>query len=179
MTKISFKVNRNTVTANAYLVRELYKRNANIVEELGGEMVQDQKVFTAKFPNTKLAKQFVEEEAVTHISKKEYNENRKTEPKKTAPKQGKGKNKADNFVIVTDSVGNTYQVEKSALKKTAPVKDKSSTTKKAPKGKGSNKKQMSEYEKRQKARKMTNDSFDEYVPYSQWKAKYDKIFASL
>ena len=135
MTKITFKANKNTVTANTYVAHALYKQNEAIVNELGGEVLRGVGGFKAQFKSAANAKKFVEQ-AVTSISKREYNASRKTtvkvtEPKK-APKQGKGKSKAD-FIVLTDSEGNEYQIPMSAL----GIKAKVSTQ--APKtGKGKN-----------------------------------------
>ena len=105
---IVFKANKNTVTANAYVAHELYKRNEAIITEMGGEILRGVGGFKAQFPSAKLAKEFVEEMAVTSISKREYNATRKTEPKKvatpkvvaTAPKSGKGKKTASEVILV-------------------------------------------------------------------------------
>jgi hypothetical protein len=106
MSKISFKANRNQVTANTYVAHEVYKRNEAIINELGGKIIRGAGTFKAEFPSAKIAKQFVEQ-AITSISKREYNATRKTEPKKvatpkatvSAPKSGKGKNKAEVVTI--------------------------------------------------------------------------------
>lgn len=111
MSKITFKANKNTVTANTYVAHELYKRNEAIINEMGGEIIRGAGTFKAEFPSAKVAKQFVEEKAVTSISKREYNATRKTEPKKVAstPKNGKGKKSANNEVITVG--GKPYILE--------------------------------------------------------------------
>ena len=116
MSKISFKANRNTVTANTYVAHALYVQNEAVITEMGGEIIRGAGTFKAEFPNAKLAKQFVEEKAVTHISKAEYNKARKTEPKtkvvaKSKPVSGKGK-KADNEVITVG--GKPYTLEETS-----------------------------------------------------------------
>ena len=149
MTKIVFKANKNTVTANTYVAHELDKRNEEIVNELGGEILRGVGGFKAQFKTSAQAKKFVEQ-AVTSISKREYNASRKSEPKKVvAPKQGKGK--ADNFITLTDDNGNTYKIPMSVLG-IAPAsgKGKATTTKKAvaptpKKGKGKSAVDFSKY----------------------------------
>ena len=146
MTKISFKATNNTVTANTYVAHELYKRNEAIVNKLGGEIIRGVGGFKAQFKTSAQAKKFVEQ-AVTSISKSEYNATRKSEPKAKAPASGKGKAKADNFITLTDDDGNTYKVPMSALgivpekKKNTTTKGKGNATPKkaVTKGKGKNK----------------------------------------
>lgn len=150
MTKITFKANKNTVVANTYVAHALYKQNEAIVNELGGEVLRGVGGFKAQFKTSAQAKKFVEQ-AVTSISKREYNASRKTtvrakanttEPKASAPKQGKGK-----FITLTDRNGNEYKIPMSALGITqAPKTGKGkkavapTTTKKAvTKGKGKSK----------------------------------------
>ncbi len=174
---INFVATKNIVKANGYVIRALYKINAELVEELGGEMVKDNEVFTAKFPTATKAKAFVSQ-AKTSISKKAYNASRKTEPKKTAPVSGKGNSKAKT-VTLTDSKGKSYEVPVSALgnskAKPATPKKKAAAPKK---GKGnSNTKQMS---KSHQAYLETNKAFkNKKVSYGKWKAKYDEILATL
>jgi hypothetical protein len=144
MSKITFKANKNTVTANTYVAHELYKRNEAIINKLGGEIIRGVGDFKAQFPSNAKAKAFVEQ-AITSISKREYNATRKTEPKVApAPKQGKGKSNG-KYITLTDDDGNTYKVALSALG-IAPKGKSKPTTKKAsapkapaPKGKGNNK----------------------------------------
>lgn len=191
MAKIQFKVNRNTVTANTYVVREIYKRNALLVEELGGEMVMGNERFTAKFTSNAKAKAFVEQ-AETSISKKEYNACRKTEPK-AKPVSGKGKKATTKgkgkYITLTDDDGNEYKVPMSALgikgkgnnKKPAAAtakkgKGKTATAKKVTKGKG---KALTEKQKQHKAYEMANASFKRRVAHSTWLKKYNKILESL
>ena len=118
MTKIVFKANKNTVVANTYVAHALYKQNEELVNELGGEVLRGVGGFKAQFKTSAQAKKFVEQ-AITSISKREYNASRKTEPKKTvttakAPASGKGKANA-KFVVLTDSEGNEYKIPMSAL----------------------------------------------------------------
>ena len=192
MAKIIFKSNRNTVTCNTYVAHELYKRNEVIINKLGGEIIRGEERFTAKFKTAAKAKEFVEQ-AITSISKKEYNACRKTEPKKVAPARGKGKSEKtvatkgkDNFITLTDDDGNTYKVPMSALgmpktgKGSATPKKAVATTKKkaVTKGKGKSK-QLTERQKQHTAYEMTNAAFKKKVSYKTWKAKYNKILASL
>ena len=172
MKKISFKATKNIVKADGYVIRELYKQNAGLVEELGGEMVQGEEVFTAKFPTVTKAKAFVEK-AVTSISKKAYNASRKTEPKTKPVSKGKGKS-TSKFVTVTDSDGNTYKVEKTVLK-SQPA------TKKAPKGgKGNSNKPMTERQKKHQAYLETNEFCGgKKVDSTKWHKKYEQILAKL
>lgn len=130
-THITFTQVKNTVTADRYVPYALYTQNTAIVAELGGEMVKGVGEFRAKFAKVADAKAFVER-AVTHISKREYNAARKTEPKAPAKStttkatNGKGastRKPAVEYVTVTDPDGLTYKVPKSAL---APAKGKGS-----------------------------------------------------
>lgn len=104
--EITLTVKGKTVTANKYLPNELYKQNEIIIEQLNGTIVKGVGEFRAEFKSVANARAFVEQ-AVTSISKKEYNATRKkatstakgnTKSKKaTAPKKstkgskGKGK----------------------------------------------------------------------------------------
>ena len=177
MKKISFVATKNIVKAEGWVIGQLYKYNAELVEELGGEMVQGNEVFTAKFKTATKAKEFVSQ-AKTYIPKKTYNANRKTEPKKqSVPEKktvSKGKGKSTSkFVTVTDSNGNTYKVEKTALKTV-------SETKKAPSGKGNSNKPMTERQKKHKAYLKTNEFFGEKrVDSEKWHKKYEQILAKL
>ena len=178
---INFVATKNIVKANGYVIRALYKENAALVEELGGEVVQGNEVFTAKFPTATKAKAFVSQ-AVTSISKKEYNASRKTAPKKQPAPKGKGNSKAKTITL-TDDDGNAYVIPMSAIakKKTATTKKVAvapkKTVKQAPKkGKGSST-QMS---KSHQAYLETNKAFkNRKVSYGKWKAKYDEILAKL
>lgn len=167
---INFVATKNIVKANGYVIRTLYKINAELVEELGGEMVKDNEVFTAKFPTATKAKAFVSQ-AKTSISKKAYDASRKKEPaKKPAPK-GKGNNKAKTITL-TDDNGNAYVIPMSAITAKPATKKKSAPKK----GKG-NSKQMS---KSHQAYLETNKAFkNRKVSYGKWKAKYDEILATL
>ena len=170
MKKVNFVATRNTVKADGYVIRQLYKANAELVEELGGEMVKDKEVFTAKFQTSADAKEFVEQ-AKTSISKKTYNANRKVEPKKVAVGKGKAGNK---MITVTDEDGNVYEIPQSALAVKTTTKPKKTT-----KGKGNGKKSMTSAEKIKLAKKMTYDHFGKFVPYAKWEKKYNQILASL
>lgn len=198
MAKIVFKANKNTVTANTYVAHEVYKRNETIVEKLGGEVVRGVGGFKAQFPTNAKAKAFVEQ-AVTGISKREYNAARKTEQKKVAIASGKGKKAVTkgkgkketaktkgNFITLTDENGNTYKLDASVLKgkakatatkSKAVTKGKKVTTKKATKGKG--KAKLTERQKIHKAYEMANNAFKRKVKYSTWKAKYEEILENL
>ena len=106
MTKLQFKANKNTVTANAYVPHVMYKSNEAIVEKLGGTIVKGAGLFTAEFPNAAKAKAFVEQ-AVTSISKREYNASRKSEPKVAEkPTVAKGKGKSQKQAV-TKGKGST------------------------------------------------------------------------
>lgn len=191
MSKIVFKANKNTVTANTYVAHEVYKRNETIVEKLGGEVVRGVGGFKAQFPTNAKAKAFVEQ-AVTGISKREYDAARKTEPKKVAIASGKGKKAVTkgkgkketaktkgNFITLTDENGNTYKLDASVLKgkaKATATKSKA-TTKKVTKGKG--KAKLTERQKIHKAYEMANNAFKRKVKYSTWKAKYEEILENL
>lgn len=175
---INFVATKNIVKADRYVIRSLYKLNAEIVEELGGEMVKGNEGFMAKFPTATKAKQFVAE-AVTEISKKEYNASRKTAPKKVAVSAPKGKGTAKaKTITLTDDEGNTYAIPMSAISKATPKKP----TKKAvapKKGKG-NSKQMTEKSKSHQAYLATNKAFkNRKVSYGKWREKYEEILNSL
>ena len=120
VTPITFTSAKTVVTADRYVPYALYAQNKAIVEQLGGEIIKGVGEFRAKFAKVADAKAFVAQ-AVTHMSTKEYNAARKTEPKASVQKvatNGKGTNKrvsAVEYVTLTDSDGLTYQVPKSAL----------------------------------------------------------------
>ena len=167
---INFKATKNIVKAEGYVIRELYKQNAELVEELGGEMISGAKVFTAKFPTATKAKAFVSQ-ATTSISKKEYNASRKTEPAKKPATKGKGNSKSKTLTL-TDDDGNIYKIPVSALK-AQPAPKKTQAPKK---GKG-NSKQVS---KSHQAYLETNKAFkNRKVSYYKWKEKYEEILAKL
>lgn len=119
-TPITFVQAKTIVTADRYVPYALYTQNKAIVENLGGEMIKGVGEFRAKFAKVADAKAFVAQ-AVTHMSKREYNATRKTEPKapaKSTATNGKGSSKrtpAVEYVTVTDPDGLTYKVPKSAL----------------------------------------------------------------
>lgn len=161
---INFTATRNQVTANTYVAHEVYKRNEAIINELGGKIIRGAGTFKAEFPSAKIAKQFVEQ-AVTSISKREYNASRKTEPKtkvvaKSKPVSGKGKkvvtiggkqytvNATNDGLMLVPTKGKGKTTTKKVVaptpkKKTATVtkgkKVVASAPSKVTKGKGSNK----------------------------------------
>jgi hypothetical protein len=139
MTKsINFTATKNTVTADKYVPYALYTQNKAIVEKLGGQVCKGNEGFVAQFPTAAKAKAFVSQ-AICSMSKKEYNATRKTAPAPksiaSAPKQGKGKTKAEKFITLMDEDGNEYKIPMSALgivSAPAPKKSKAkATTKKA------------------------------------------------
>ena len=139
------KDSTKAVVANKYVAHALYTQNKAIVEALDGEIIKGVEGFRAEFKSAKKAKEFIAQ-AITHISEKDYNKARKTEPKKAtapapvkaskktsvpAPTKAKGKKNDDfKFTTVTDANGNTFVVPTSALE---PVKTKA--PKKSAKGK--------------------------------------------
>lgn len=175
---ITFTSARTVVTADRYVPHALYVQNKAIVEQLGGEIITGVGEFRAKFAKVADAKAFVEQ-AVTHMSAKEYNAARKTEPK--APTSGKGASKRERmpmveYVTLTDADGNAFQVPKSAL---TGVKGKGSKTHKpmsgrvgveseqkvllearARKGKGDNKPTSSNTNAKAPTRKAKGNGFD-------------------
>lgn len=133
--------NKKAVVANKYVAHTLYEQNKAIIEKLGGEIVKGVGGFRAEFKTVANAKKFITQ-AITEVSKREYNAARKSEPKETKrqPKevkkpqtQAKG-NKGVEVVTLTDEEGNKYTVPKSALTQ-AQAKE---TKKGGRKGKGNN-----------------------------------------
>jgi hypothetical protein len=74
------------VVANKYVAHTLYAQNKALVEALGGEVIKGVDGFRAEFKTVKNAKAFIAQ-AITSVSKSEYNKARKTEPKKVEPKK--------------------------------------------------------------------------------------------
>lgn len=86
--------NNKAVVANKYVAHALYEQNKEIIEKLGGEIVKGVGGFRAEFPTVAKTKKFLGE-AITEMSKKEYNAARKVQvdegSKKSKPKnEGKG-----------------------------------------------------------------------------------------
>ena len=131
------KDSKKAVVSNKYVAHAVYTQNKAIIEALGGEIIKGVDGFRAEFKSEKKAKDFIAQ-AITHISTKDYNKARKTEPKATAPASVKASKKASvpapkkakgktefKFTTVTDADGNTFVVPTSALepvKATAPKK---------------------------------------------------------
>jgi hypothetical protein len=127
------------VVANKYVAHALYTQNKALVEALGGEVIKGVDGFRAEFKTAKNAKAFITQ-AITSVSKSEYNKTRKTEPKAEkkatvpAPTKAKGA-KAVEYVTVTLANGTKAKVMASALtqvdestKKTAKVKGNAKPT---------------------------------------------------
>ena len=108
------------VVANKYVAHTLYAQNKALVEALGGEVIKGVDGFRAEFPTVKNAKAFIAQ-AITSVSKSEYNKARKTEPKKvekkaTVPTPAKGAKKAtkkaeENTMLIG---GKLYAITESA-----------------------------------------------------------------
>lgn len=130
--------NTKAVVANKYVAHALYEQNEALVEELGGKIVKGVGGFRAEFKTVANAKKFVAE-AITEMSKKEYNATRKakgnknsksaSEGNKKPASKAKGNNKSD-FVVLKDAEGNEYKIPASALAQ------KEGTKKSTRKGKG-------------------------------------------
>ena len=73
---VVFTQEQKAVVANKYVAHELYVRNKEIIEKLGGEIVKGVGGFRAEFKRVADAKKFVAE-AICEISTKEYNAARK------------------------------------------------------------------------------------------------------
>ena len=115
------KDSKKAVVANKYVAHAIYAQNKALVEALGGEIIKGVDGFRAEFKSEKNAKAFIAK-AITHISEKDYNKARKTEPKavpvaakgKKAPASAKGA-KAVEYVTVTLADGTKAKVLASAL----------------------------------------------------------------
>ena len=126
--------NKKAVVADKYVAYAIYTQNKPIWEALGGTRVEGE-AFRVEFPTQANAKSFIAQ-AITGMSKKEYNATRKTEPKAkaTAPASTKGKAKATaEFITLTDAKGNTFQVPASLITKVEPPKAKGKSKVKADK----------------------------------------------
>lgn len=111
------KDNTKAVVADKYVAHAIYTQNKALVEELGGSIVKGVEGFRAEFTSVKKAKAFIEQ-AITGVSKSEYNKSRKTAPKKVAitpVQKGKGKAKVEDKSVTVTIDGVEYTVPKSAL----------------------------------------------------------------
>lgn len=95
----------------SYLPYALLCDNEPIYKALGGSRVEGVKGFRVEFPKVANATDFIKQ-GITHMSTKEYEASRKTEPKAApAPaKSGKGRKTAVQYKTVTDSDGCVYKV---------------------------------------------------------------------
>lgn len=124
--------NKKMVVSNKYVAHAVFNANKPIWEALGGTRIEGEKGLCIEFPTVAKAKDFIAQ-AITHVSKSEYNKTRKTEPKakvepkKTAPASTKGK--TAEFITLTDADGNKFQVPVSAITqvKATPTKAKGNT----------------------------------------------------
>ena len=158
MTQVTFVQaadNKKTVVATRdgnpiYLANALLNENKPIYEALGGQRVEGAKACIIEFKTAAKAKKFIAQ-AITSMSKKEYEATRKVaegnkkstsaaggnkrsaEGNKKPVSTGKGNN-AVEVVTLTDENGNKYTVPKSALTQ-AQAKE---TKKGGRKGKGNN-----------------------------------------
>lgn len=118
--------NNKAVVANKYVAHALYEQNKAIVESLGGKIVKGVGGFRAEFKTVANAKKFVAD-AITEMSKKEYNAARKVaEGSKKSKPVDEGSKKPK-----TSTKGNTRKGKGNV----APTKAKTEV-KKATKGKG-------------------------------------------
>ena len=113
--------NTKAVVADRYVAHALLMQNTPIYEALGGKRVEGINECRIVFPSVAKAKKFIEQ-AITGISKKEYNATRKVRESKPASegnkKSGKGNKKpakGNEVVTLVDAEGNEYVVPKSAL----------------------------------------------------------------
>lgn len=83
---INFTRANKTVKADKYVIHALYTQNKALVESLGGTVIKGNKTFTAEFPSTKKANEFVKK-AITSMSEEEYNATRKPKAVEDAPKK--------------------------------------------------------------------------------------------
>lgn len=132
------KDSKKAVVSNKYVAYAIYAQNKALVEALGGEIIKGVDGFRAEFKSEKNAKAFIAQ-AVTHISAKDYNKARKTEPKAKVEKKAsvpaptKAKGKAE-YVTVTLADGSKAKVLASALAQVAEPK-KATAPKKSAKAK--------------------------------------------
>ena len=73
--------NNKAVVANKYVAHALYKQNEALIETLGGKVIKGVGGFRAEFKTVANAKKFVAQ-AITEMSKKEYNAARKVQESK-------------------------------------------------------------------------------------------------
>lgn len=120
---------KKAVVADRYVAHALYTQNRAIVESLGGTIITGVGGFRAEFKKVADAKKFIEQ-AITGMSKKEYNATRKVRESKPEdegnkkPKTSSKGNKKTAVEVVTlvDADGNEYKVPKSALQSQDTVK---------------------------------------------------------
>jgi hypothetical protein len=86
--------NNKAVVANKYVAHALYEQNKAIIEKLGGVIVKGVGGFRAEFKTVANAKKFIDQ-AITEMSKKEYNATRKPAEGNKKPKTAtKGNDKS-------------------------------------------------------------------------------------
>lgn len=115
---VVFTQEQKAVVANKYVAHELYVRNKEIIEKLGGEIVKGVGGFRAEFPTVAKAKKFVAE-GITEISKKEYNATRKVtaeKPKTSTKGSKKSTRKGKGDATPTKSATKVAETKKPARK---------------------------------------------------------------
>ena len=126
--------NKKAVVSNKYVAHSVFAQNKPIWEALGGTRDEGVNEFRLVFKSEKKAKEFIAQ-AITSVSKSEYNKARKTEPKPkvekkaTVPAPTKAKGKVE-YVTVTLDDGTKAKVKKSELAEVkAPAKKGKGNTK--------------------------------------------------
>lgn len=115
--------NNKAVVADKYVAHALYEQNKVIIESLGGAIVKGVGGFRAEFKTVANAKKFIAQ-AVTEMSKKEYNAARKLKEveegnKKSKPKTStKGNKKSTRKGKGNDAPTKAVTVEKETKKST-------------------------------------------------------------
>lgn len=119
---VVFTQTGKTVVANKYVAHELYVRNKEIIEKLGGEIIKGVGGFRADFPTVAKAKKFVTE-GITKISTKEYNAARKVsadegtkKPKTSTKGNKKSTRKGKGDAVPTKSATKVKETKKPARK---------------------------------------------------------------
>ena len=115
---VVFTQEQKAVVANKYVAHELYVRNKEIIEKLGGEIVKGVGGFRAEFKRVADAKKFVAE-AICEISTKEYNAARKVtveKPKTSTKGNKKPSRKSKGDAVPTKSATVVKETKKPARK---------------------------------------------------------------
>ena len=113
--------NNKAVVANKYVAHALYKQNEAIIESLGGKIVKGVGEFRAEFPTVAKTKKFLGE-AITEMSKKEYNATRKVQEADEGSKKPKTSTKGNARKGKGDVAPTKAETVEKKVSKTKPTR---------------------------------------------------------